>query len=204
MIKTLFRPAPVRRAGILSAHIGAAVLLATSGGAQAGQPTYNYLEASWLNISPKAGSEDASGYQALLSSPLEPGNFLRASYSRSKLDDSGAKTSALSAGLGLYSPMQANTDVYGLVSYEEVDQKSVSKGKGYSLELGFRWLGDGKLEFGGGGRYLNLDDSGDELQWFADVVLALSPAIALSGHYAKGDDDSRYTLGLRFFSQYQN
>lgn len=193
----------VRRRPVMSGArlAGAAVLFGVTLPSTAAPLDYNYLQASWLRVSPDDSSrEDADGYEARLSAPLEPGSFLRASYSRYKDDASGAEVSALSAGLGMFSRVSAGADIYGLVSYETLDRKIVDKDTGYAIELGMRWGSSARLELDAGARYLNLGDSPDEVIWFGGFVLQLSPAIALAAEYSQGDNDQRYTAGLRFFS----
>ncbi|WP_158523068.1 hypothetical protein [Oceanococcus atlanticus] len=180
---------------------GVAMLLGAASPLTAAPLDYNYLQASWLRVSPDlAHAEDADGYEARLSAPLEPGSFLRVSYSRYKNDASNAEVSALSGGIGMFSRIAEHADIYGLVSYETLDRKVVDKDSGYAIELGLRWATSSRLELDAGARYLNLDDSPDEVIWFGGLAVQLSPAIALTAQYSQGDDDRRYTAGLRFFS----
>ena len=115
-------------------------------------------------------------------------------------DASNAEVSALSGGIGMFSRIAEHADIYGLVSYETLDRKVVDKDSGYAIELGLRWATSSRLELDAGARYLNLDDSPDEVIWFGGLAVQLSPAIALTAQYSQGDDDRRYTAGLRFFS----
>lgn len=180
---------------------GLGMLLSTALPATAAPLDYNYLQASWLRVSPDAAQQDdADGYQIDLSAPLEPGSFLRARYSRYENDGSAADVSSLSVGLGMFSRLSESADLYGAVSYETLDRKVVDKASGYAIELGLRMAGHARLELDLGARYRNLEDTPDELIWLAGVVLQLSPAIALAAQYSQGDDDRRYSAGLRFFS----
>jgi hypothetical protein len=159
---------------------------------------YNFLEASYLKESPDSSSEaDNSGYQAILSAPLEAGNFTQLRYAHSKNDDTGSSDSVLSGGLGFYSPWQAGVDIYGLLSYEKHKQAGV-KDSGYSGELGVRWLLGESLEINGGGQYLKLGDRGESVTWLGGLNLRLAAGIALAGRYENAEGSSRYTVGLRF------
>lgn len=191
-----------RRPALCGARmIGALALLGLATPLLASVPEYNYLQGSWLRVSPDDASlKDADGYQARLSAPLEPGSFLSAAYSRYEQDSSNAKVSALSVGIGMFSRMASGADIYGALSYETLDRKVVDKDSGYSIELGLRWALGSRFEFDAGARYLDLDDTSDGVIGFGGLMVRLSPAIALATRYSHSDEDQRYTVGLRFFS----
>ena len=181
--------------------IGTLALLGLASPLFAAVPEYNYLQGSWLRVSPDdANIKEADGYQARLSAPLEPGSFLSAAYSRYEQPASNAKVSALSIGVGMYSRMASGADLYGTLSYETLDLKVVDKVAGYSLELGMRWAIGSRFELDAGARYLNLDDTADSVIGFGGLMFRLSPTLALAAQYSHSDEDRRYTAGLRFFS----
>ncbi len=177
------------------------VLLTISSAAWGGAPNYNYLDAAWLKIKPDdATVAQADGYRLLLSAPLDEGNFLRASYGRIETDDK-ARASLTTVGLGSFTRLQAGTDFYGLLSYEEIDDKAAAGDKGLSLELGLRWSAGRRLQLDLGGRYVKLDRRSDETQWFGEAQFHLIPGFALSGRYTLGETDTRYSIGLRAFQR---
>ena len=174
--------------------------------AWANVPNYNYLDAAWLKFQPdQAASVESQGYRLQLASPLEPGNYLHASYSRIE-DDNDAKASLLSVGLGAWTSLQRGVDGYAVLSYEDIDNKASASrpevdDKGGSLEMGLRWAVARRLQLDLGGRYIKLDKAGEETQWFAETLLHISPGLALSGRYTWAEADARYSVGLRLFQR---
>ncbi|MGJ8669126.1 MAG: hypothetical protein ACSHXK_06525 [Oceanococcus sp.] len=168
--------------------------------------SYNYLDASWLKLKPdQSAAAQSDGYRLTTSAPLDGGNFLRASYARVE-SDSKAKTSLTTIGLGGSTRLQAGTDGYGVLSYEEVDNKATAAGsvaddKGASLELGIRWSAGDSMQLDLGGRYVKLDRAGEDIQWFGEGLIHLTPGFALSGRYTWAEADTRYSIGLRLLQR---
>lgn len=187
---------PFRRAFGSAALLNAAFWWPAMAPAQG--PSYNYLDAAYLAASPDEDNSPAerSGYEVTLSSPLEPQHFMHLRYQRSKADVDNARTSMLRAGLGYSGAFNASSDVYLILAYE--DHKIRDRDDtGYSAELGMRWLLSSRLEINGGGNYQLLDDAGEQIGWFGGLALSLTPGVALVGRYELGEDETRYSVGLR-------
>lgn len=165
------------------------------------QADYNYLEAHYQSLDPdSAAAGEASGYALRLSAPLEADTFLRVEYGRLKPDQGGGRTTELRGGLGLNTQWQPGVDLYALLSYEERDAGATDE-NGYGAEAGLRWQAGDDLELNGGGRYRDLDDSGNAKVWFGGLVFTLAPGLALSGRYENDEGFTRWLAGVRFVSR---
>lgn len=177
------------------ARAGFFVLATIAATAQAAED--NYLEAAWQQLTPDQG-DDSQGLRLRISAPLEPGQFLRASYARLR-SDSGARSSLISAGLGLSSPLGPNSDMIFTLSYEDVDNKGSAGDKGYAAELGFSFYQQQRWQLELLGRYSDLDRAGDSLDWRAEASLRVRPLMALFAAYTQGELSNRVDAGLRFY-----
>lgn len=111
-------------------------------------PNYNYVQADWVDggdVEGRYGStnvyEDYDGWGLEGELALTPTYFLHGAYSdvgKAFGDD----TTLASVGFGLKGPVYpnyGNMDVYGLVTYEDLES-DVGDTDGYGLTLGVRWL----------------------------------------------------------------
>lgn len=192
MINTASRP------GRLLAGVGFFVLVGLSS-LPATAADYNYLDAAWVKLDPELG-EASTGFRLRASAPIDQGQFMRASYGRIK-SDTGQRTSFTRVGLGIASTYSAGSDVYFVLSYEELDHKQAAGDKGYSAELGLSFSEQQRWQLDIGARFLSLDQGGDGLLWRAEGHYRLTSTLAISTTYQYSDTSGeQLEAGLRFFS----
>lgn len=105
--------------------------------------SYNYLQGDWIadgEIESGSAEDDYDGWSLEGSAALTPNVFLSGEYNDMSLDDGDDfETMTLGVGLkGSLQPTQGNADVYGMISYEDLENGI--KADGYGLTAGARWV----------------------------------------------------------------
>ena len=175
-----------------------------AGAVHAAGPGYNFLDLSYLAVTPEDEdlAAERDGYEIALASPLEPHHYLYVRYNRSEDDAKTARTTLLATGLAYWLNLNSTADAYLVLSYEEHDIRGARDDIGYAGESGLRWMLSPQLELTGGGRYrvFKRTDT-DQVEWFGGLSLRISAGLALTGRYEVGENESRYTVGLRLLPE---
>ena len=102
----------------------------------------------------------------------------------------------LSLGLGYRMAASSNTDVYGVVSYEEAELEDYDE-NGYGLTAGIRSRVTPNIELDGGVSYIDLDDD-DDTYLNLGASYYFTPAAAVSVSYRTSDDNDIMGVSARY------
>lgn len=177
-----------------------ASVLALPAAAMADGLSYNFLQASYLNVDGDGGGK-ADGFDFSGSHLVGKNIFLQGGYSRVKVDGADIDVSAFTGGLGFRHGLTPTLDLNASanVLFAEVDAGRFGSedDTGYSLNAGLRALVVPQLELNGGVTYTDIFDEGDTT-FGIGAVFSFTPQVALIGGAGFGDDANTYSIGGRF------
>lgn len=177
-----------------------ASVLALPVAAMADGLSYNFLQASYVNVDGDGGGK-ADGFDFSGSHLVGKNIFLQGGYSRVTIDGSDIDVSAFNGGLGFRHGLTPTVDLNAGASvvFAEVDAGSFGSedDTGYSLNAGLRALVAPQLELNGGVTYTDIFDEADT-SFGIGAVFSFTPQIAVIGGAGFADDANTYSVGGRF------
>jgi opacity protein-like surface antigen len=186
-------------------------LLLSLGSAQAAQaPRWDSVSASYQSVDVE--SQTFTGFGIAGSKLLDDNFFVTAGY-RSVSDDIRVSNesvevdlNALSVGLGYRQPISQNTDVFGVVSYEDMEVEGSYQGysqsnsdNGYGLQVGVRSMLTEQFELGASLQYIDIAD--DSATAFAvSALYNFTEQFSAGIGFSKGEDMDAFSVsGVYFF-----
>lgn len=189
-------------------HTTAAILLLAAGAAQAQSPSYNYIEAVYLDFEETGSSSDpidGDGFGINGSYSIGENFFVRASYGETRLKDAGAAidrdgTQVTLQG-GYQWAMSEVTSVYGVLGFIAASsdyQGHDEHDQDLAAGLGIRSMISDSFEVYGSFDYVDLDDIGEDGRWTAGANYNVRNWVTLGMSAGVQDDEAVYTLLARF------
>lgn len=183
-------------------------------GLAAGELSYNYVEASYVNVDIDDFDEDADGFGVAASGQLGESVFVFAGYTDVETDsfdvDTGlgtarvkAEVQEIVAGLGYRMPLQSGTDLNATVAFVDAEIEASSGGfsdseddTGFGLGLGLRHLFTPQFEGGAGINYVDIHDD-SSTAFSLSALLHATEVLSFGTSYTFGDDADVWTVGGR-------
>lgn len=159
----------------------------------AASPDFNYVEGGYTELEFDNSNFEPDGIKVSGSASVSKNLFLNGSYSDAS---DGADYNQLSLGLGYRVAANSNTDVYGIVSYEELEIGK-SDDNGYGLTAGVRSFVTANIELDGGLSYIDIDNN-DETFLNLGASYYITPVAAVNLAYRTSDDIDMLTLSGRY------
>lgn len=186
--------------------VGATLSLAAAGPALAAQPgtgdlRYTYVEGGYLNVDLDDFDEDGDGFFLGGSVLVVDQLFLTADYDYADFDG-GIDARTLDLGVGIRLPAAPGADVVfsgGYVDAEVETRFGDFDDDGYFVTGGMRWMVTPQVELNGGLKYVDLDESGDDLAVQFGGLVTVRPNLAVLGEIELADDADSIAIGLRYY-----
>ncbi|MDC9513877.1 outer membrane beta-barrel protein [Pseudoalteromonas sp. CST5] len=176
----------------------------TSPAAFAESPNFNYVAAGYLDGD--IDGDDADGWTFDGSTLLGENFFLSGQYQTLGNSDDGVDVDLnwLSAGIGYRTAIGANTDFYGLATYENVELEASYRGSnasndenGYSLSVGVRSMVSDNIELDG--RVGNVDIADEsETSFSVGARYYINNNVSLGANYTSLDELDLVSLTARY------
>ncbi|GAC25138.1 porin family outer membrane protein [Paraglaciecola mesophila KMM 241] len=166
--------------------------------AYAASPDFNYVEGGYSKIDVDNSDYEPDGFKVSGSALVGKNVFVNGSYTDTsdEINNSDIDFNQLSLGIGYRMAASSNTDVYGVVSYEEAELEDYDE-NGYGLTAGIRSRVTPNIELDGGVSYLDLDDDDDTYLNLA-ASYYFTPAAAVSVSYRTSDDNDIMGVSARY------
>lgn len=182
---------------------GAAVLAAglAAAPARAAEFSYTYAEGGYQSVDLDSPSVDGDGLFLGGSVQISQTLFLSADLDYTEFNR-GVDTRNLDLGLGVRLPAAPDIDVVLRGGYADahVDTRFGDfDDDGYFVSGGARWQLNEQVELNGALRYVDLDDSGDDVGLVLGVVVAVRPRVALLAGGEFSDDADILNIGFRYY-----
>lgn len=177
----------------------AATLAALPLAAQAQGPSYNYLEAAYVETDLDGVSSNLDGFSIAGSFELTDRVFMAAGYGKQSLSSIDFESYNITAGYAW--PVTNRMDLYGTVSYvrAEADGFGFSgSDDGFGLGVGLRNMITDRFELEAAVNYVDLSDSGDDTSFGIGARWYFTPQFAVGAAASFADDAKTYGLGLRW------
>lgn len=185
-------------------------LLLSVGAAQAAEsPRWDRVSASYQSVD--VDSETLTGFGVSGSKLIGEDFFVTASYASSSddIDVFGTKVdvdfNTLSAGLGYRYAISNNSDVFGVVSYEDVELDASAQGvsdsasdNGYGLTAGIRSMVSDKIELTGSIQYIDIADE-SETAFSVSGLYNFTEQFSAGLGYTKADDVDTISVSATYF-----
>ena len=158
----------------------------------AAEPSYNYLEGSYLNL-----DGDLDGFGVAGSVAVAPAVHLYGEFDHAEDGPLEVQTAVLAAGLNR--GISDTTDIVGRLGWAKgwVDVGPVdADDDGVMAEVGIRSALSDAFEINGFLRHVDVADADPSLS--IGGVFGLSPAFGLAGDVEFTEDDTMYRVGLRY------
>lgn len=159
----------------------------------AASPDFSFVEAGYTQLDFDNKRFEPDGFKIAGSASVSNNLFLTGAYTDTS---DGRDYNALSLGLGYRVAAASNTDVYGILSYEELEQGAADD-NGYGLTAGIRSFVSRNLELDGGLSYIDVDKD-DETYLYIGASYYITPEAALNLAYRTSDDTDMLTLSGRY------
>ena len=173
--------------------------------AQAEGLSYTYAEAGWLQSDIDEFNEDLGGWGLRASWEIVDNFFVFGRYADQKTDTRAGEFTfqPWDLGVGYAYPINDTLDVYGTVSYSNIDADAPSYVKntsddGYTLGLGARTRVIEKLELEGTVKYANFSDYGSNTSFEFAGRYFFTDAFALGLEYTAGSELDTFGAMLRY------
>lgn len=167
----------------------------------AGDLRYTYVEGGYLNVDVESFNEDGDGLflggSVLVADPI----YLVANYDYADFDR-GIDARTLDLGVGVRLPAAPNVDVVlegGYVDAEVETNFGDFDDDGYFAAGGARWMVNSQVELNGGLRYVDLDESGDDLAVQVGGLVSVLPNLAVLADIEFADDADSISIGFRYY-----
>lgn len=185
-------------------------LLLSFGSAQAAEsPRWDRVSASYQSVD--VGSETLTGFGVSGSKLIGDDFFVTASYAKASDDVDVMGTNldldfnTLSAGLGYRYAIAKNSDVFGVVSYEDIEFKMSAQGvsdktsdNGYGLTAGIRSMVSDKIELIGAVQYVDIADD-SETAFSVSGLYNFTEQFSAGLGYTKSDDVDTISVSATYF-----
>lgn len=183
--------------------ISAALLSAALGAAPAGAAdfSYTYAEGGYQNVELDSPSVDGDGLFAGGSVQLSQSLFIGADVDYTEFNR-GVDARNLELGLGIRLPAAPDVDVVlrgGYVDAHVDTRFGDFDDDGYFVSGGARWQLNDQVELNGALRYVDLDDSGDDVALALGVVVDVRPRVALLAGGEFSDEADVLNIGFRYY-----
>jgi len=173
--------------------------------AQAEGLSYTYAEAGWLQSDIDEFNEDLGGWGLRASWEIVDNFFVFGRYADQKTDTRAGEFTfqPWDLGVGYAYPINDTLDIYGTVSYSNIDADAPSYVKntsddGYTLGLGARTRVIEKLELEGTVKYANFSDYGSNTSFEFAGRYFFTDAFALGLEYTAGSELDTFGAMLRY------
>lgn len=183
-------------------------LLLSFGSAQAAEsPRWDRVSASYQSVD--VDSETLTGFGVSGSKLIGDDFFVTASYAKASDDVNVMGTNVdfdfntLSAGLGYRYAVAKNSDVFGIVSYEDVELKASAldfkaSDNGYGLTAGIRSMVSDKIELIGSIQYVDIADD-SETAFSVSGLYNFTEQFSAGLGYTKSDDVDTISVSATYF-----
>lgn len=182
----------------------AAALSAVSAASFAAAPAWDFVQASYVmtDFDDADLNYEPDGFSISASKLVTDDVFVTGSYSMQNDDIFGTEVDfdRLSLGLGYRYALSNKTDLYGIVSYEDVEISGSGESEnedGYGLTAGARSMVMDNIELRGAVKYIDTD-SGSDTSLLIGGDYFFSPAFAVGVSYETSDDLSTFALNARY------
>lgn len=159
----------------------------------AAEPSYNYLEGSYLNV-----DGDLDGFGVAGSAAVSPNLHLYGEFDQA--EDGPLETRTALVALGLNHGLSDTTDFVGRVGWAkgwvELDPILDADDDGIMAEVGVRSALSPSFEVNGFLRHVDVADADPSLS--IGGVFGMTPALGISGDVEFTEDDTMYRVGLRY------
>ncbi|MFT6896830.1 MAG: opacity protein-like surface antigen [Paraglaciecola sp.] len=159
----------------------------------AASPNFNYVEGGYTKLDFDKSNFEPDGVKISGSASVSNNLFLNGSYSDAS---DRVDYNQLSLGLGYRVAANSNTDVYGIVSYEEMEIGNVDD-NGYGLTAGVRSFITPNIELDGGLSYVDIDRN-DETFLNLGASYYITKEAAVNVAYRTSDDSDTITFSGRY------
>jgi len=159
----------------------------------AASPNFNYVEGGYTKLDFDNVNFEPDGFKVSGSASVSNNLFLNGSYTDAS---DGVDYNHLSLGLGYRVAAASNTDVYGIVSYEEMELGNFDN-NGYGLTAGVRSFITPNIELDGGLSYIDIDKN-DETYLNLGASYYITHVAAVNVAYRTSDDSDMITLSGRY------
>lgn len=179
-------------------------ILAVSPAAVADELSYTFFDFGYVTNSLDEPDVDGDGFGVRASARFDEWLFATGSYQRPEYD-LDLKIETWDIGLGVPWSLRENLDVYGVLSYVNVEasipdpaggsSRLRASDSGLGVTAGVRWLPLHKLEATAAARFVDLEES--ETSFTAGVRYYIAETSALVGDVIASDDGLGFFIGLR-------
>lgn len=174
--------------------------------AQAEGLSYTYAEAAWLQSDINEFDEDLGGFGLRASWEIVDHVFVFGRYADQKTDARGGgefKFQPWDLGVGYAYPVNESFDVYGTLSYSNIDADAPGQARntsddGYTLGVGGRTRLAEQLELEGAVKYANFSDYGDNTAFEFAARWFFTDAFAVGVEVTAGDEVDTLGAGVRY------
>ena len=173
--------------------------------AQAEGLSYTYAEAAWLQSDVNEFDEDLGGFGLKASWEIVDHVFVFGRYADQKTDTRAGefKFQPWDIGAGYAFPITETFDVYGTLSYSNIDADAPgivanTSDDGYTLGVGGRTRLADKFELEGAVKYANFSDYGDNTSFEFAARWFFTEAFALGVEFTAGDEVDTFGAGVRY------
>jgi opacity protein-like surface antigen len=182
----------------------AAALSAVSAASFAAAPAWDFVQASYVmtDFDDSDLTYEPDGFAISASKLVTDDVFVTGSYSMQNDDIVGIEVDLdrMSLGLGYRYALSNRTDLFGIVSYEDVEISGSGTSEsedGYGLTAGARSMVMDNIELRGAVKYIDTD-SGSDTSLIIGGDYFFSPAFAVGVSYETSDDVSTFGLNARY------
>jgi opacity protein-like surface antigen len=159
----------------------------------AASPNFNYVEGGYTRLDFNNSNVEPDGFKVSAWALVSNNLFFNGSYTDAS---DGVDFNQLSLGLGYRVAAASNTDVYGIVSYEEMEIGNFDD-NGYGLTVGVRTFVTPNIELDGGLSYLDIDNN-DETFLNLGASYYITKEAAVNVAYRTSDDSDTITFSGRY------
>ncbi|NDW22108.1 outer membrane beta-barrel protein [Alteromonas hispanica] len=182
----------------------AAALSAISAGSFAAAPAWDFVQGSYVmtDFDDSDFEYEPDGFAISASKLVTDRVFVTGDYSQQNDDIFGLEVDLdmLTLGLGYRYALSNQTDLFGIVSYEDIEVSGVGESDGedgYGLTAGARSMVMDNVELRGAVKYID-SDSGSDTSIIIGADYFFSPAFAVGVGYEASDDLNTFALNARY------
>ncbi|BCO17245.1 MULTISPECIES: outer membrane beta-barrel protein [unclassified Alteromonas] len=182
----------------------AVALSVASAGAFAAAPAWDFVQGSYVitDFDESDFSYEPDGFAFSGSKLVTDDVFVTAEYSMQEDDILGIDVDLdmLTIGLGYRYAWSEKTDLFGIVSYEDVELSGSGQSAdedGFGLTAGVRSMVTDNIEVRGAVKYIDLDED-DDTSVLVGADYFLSPMFAVGLSYETSDDLSTFGINARY------
>lgn len=182
----------------------AVALSVASAGAFAAAPAWDFIQGSYVitDFDESDFSYEPDGFAFSGSKLITDDIFITGEYSMQEDDILGIDVDLdmLTLGVGYRYALSNKTDLFGIVSYEDVEisRTGLSDDEdGFGLQAGVRSMILDNLELRGAIKYIDLDED-DDTSVLVSADYFFSPVFAVGVSYETSDDLSTFGLNARY------